>query len=101
MPDDATAQGIAEKALADDKPEVRSAAAAALGDMKSRTSIPKLKKALDDDDPSVALAAAVETAARYDWPAIGERFSEVLQWVAEKKSLAVRTIPARLAEKKA
>jgi glycosyltransferase involved in cell wall biosynthesis len=45
--------------------------------------------------------AAAETAARYDWPAIGERFSEVLQRVAEKKSLAVRTIPARLAEKKA
>ena len=34
--------------------------------------------------------AAAETAARYDWPAIGERFSEVLQSVAEKKSLAVR-----------
>jgi hypothetical protein len=33
--------------------------------------------------------------------AIGERFSEVLQLVAEKKSLAVRAIPARLAEKKA
>jgi glycosyltransferase involved in cell wall biosynthesis len=45
--------------------------------------------------------AAAETAARYDWPAIGERFSEVLQSVAEKKSLAVRAIPARLAEKKA
>ena len=45
--------------------------------------------------------AAAETAARYDWPAIGERFSEVLRSVAEKKSLAVRTIPARLAEKKA
>jgi glycosyltransferase involved in cell wall biosynthesis len=45
--------------------------------------------------------AAVETAARYDWPAIGERFSEVLQSVAEKKSLAVRTVPARLAEKQA
>ena len=45
--------------------------------------------------------AAVETAARYDWPAIGERFSEVLQSAAEKKSLAVRTIPARLAENKA
>jgi polysaccharide biosynthesis protein PslH len=44
---------------------------------------------------------AAETAARYDWPAIGERFSEVLQTVAEKKSLAVRAIPARLAEKKA
>jgi glycosyltransferase involved in cell wall biosynthesis len=45
--------------------------------------------------------AAVETAARYDWPAIGERFREVLQRVAEKKSPAVRTIPARLAENKA
>jgi hypothetical protein len=57
MPDDAKARGLAEKALDDDKPEVRLAAAVALGDMKSRTSIPKLKKALDDD-PSVALAAA-------------------------------------------
>ncbi len=45
--------------------------------------------------------AAVETAARYDWPAIGERFSEVLQSVAEKKSVAVHAMPARLAEKKA
>ena len=45
--------------------------------------------------------AAAETAARYDWPAIGERFTEVLQVVAEKKSLAVRTFPARLAVKKA
>ena len=45
--------------------------------------------------------AAAETAAHYDWPAIGERFSEVLQSVAEKRSLTVRAIPARLAEKKA
>ena len=45
--------------------------------------------------------AAAETAARYDWPAIGERFGEVLQSVAEKKSRAIRAIPARLAEKKA
>jgi len=45
--------------------------------------------------------AAAETAARYDWPAIGERFSEVLQSVAKNKSLAMRAIPARLAEKKA
>ena len=44
--------------------------------------------------------AAAETAARYDWPAVGERFSEVLQSVAEKKSPA-RAILARLAEKKA
>jgi glycosyltransferase involved in cell wall biosynthesis len=29
--------------------------------------------------------AAAETAARYDWPAIGERFCEVLQGVADEK----------------
>jgi glycosyltransferase involved in cell wall biosynthesis len=72
---------------------------------------------LADDAPSFAQAvimllrdpelrrryekAAAETAARYDWPAIGERFSEVLQSVAEKKSPAARAILARLAEKKA
>ena len=32
--------------------------------------------------------AAAETAARYDWPAIGERFSEVLQSVVEKHARA-------------
>ena len=58
MPNDAKALKLAEKALDDDKPEVRSAAAAALGDIKSRTSIAKLRAALDDNDPSVALAAA-------------------------------------------
>jgi len=58
MPNDAKALGIAENGLADDKPEVRTAAATALGDMKSRSSIPKLKEALDDNDPGVALAAA-------------------------------------------
>jgi glycosyltransferase involved in cell wall biosynthesis len=34
--------------------------------------------------------AAAETAARFDWPAIGERFSEILQTVAEKESHASR-----------
>ncbi len=46
-------------------------------------------------------AAAAETAARYDWPAIGERFAEVLQSVAEMKSRARCAIPPRFAEKKA
>jgi HEAT repeat protein len=55
---DAKATKLAEKALSDPKPEVRAAAAAALGDMHSRRNIPKLEKALDDQDPSVALAAA-------------------------------------------
>jgi len=55
---DAKARKLAEKSLADPKPEVRSAAAAALGEIGARRSIPKLRKALGDEDPSVALAAA-------------------------------------------
>ena len=47
-----------KKALKDDKPEVRSAAATALGDMQARSSIPKLKDALADDEPAVVLSAA-------------------------------------------
>jgi polysaccharide biosynthesis protein PslH len=34
--------------------------------------------------------AAAETAARYDWPAIGERFSEILQAVTQNKAFAAR-----------
>ena len=41
--------------------------------------------------------AAAETAARYDWPAIGQRFSEVLQAVAEKKSHVAGGVPVRSA----
>jgi HEAT repeat protein len=57
IPNSVRARKLAEKALTDDKPEVRAAAAAALGEMKSKGSIPKLREALDDD-ASVALAAA-------------------------------------------
>jgi HEAT repeat protein len=66
MPNDAKALRLAKKALDDDKPAVRSAAAAVLGDMKSRTSIPKLRAALDDTDPSVALAAAHSLELMHD-----------------------------------
>jgi len=41
--------------------------------------------------------AAAETAARCNWPAIGERFSEVLRTVIEKKGSKVGRIPARTA----
>lgn len=41
--------------------------------------------------------AAAETAARYDWPAIGERFSEILQSVAGMKSATAGAVPARSA----
>lgn len=58
IPNDSQSAGLAQKALTDERPEVRAAAAAALGNMQSRASIPKLKAAMEDQDPSVALAAA-------------------------------------------
>src|ERR1700680_4698834 len=58
MPNDTRAVKLAVTALKDDKPEVRAAAAAALGEMNSRRSISKLRMALDDKDPSIVLAAA-------------------------------------------
>jgi HEAT repeat protein len=58
IPNDARSARLAQKALADERPEVRAAGAVALGNMQSRASIPKLKAAMEDQDPSVALAAA-------------------------------------------
>jgi HEAT repeat protein len=68
---------LAEKALTDNKPEVRSAAAAALGEMRSRASIPKLKAAFDDPDPVVVLAAAHSLDLMHDNSAY-EVYYEVL-----------------------
>ena len=62
----ARARKLAEKALFDPKPEVRSAGAAALGEMGSRKSIAKLIKVLDDKDPSVALASAYALLRMHD-----------------------------------
>jgi glycosyltransferase involved in cell wall biosynthesis len=39
--------------------------------------------------------AARETAARCDWPAIGDRFQEVLQSVVQRKNAKIGTVPAR------
>jgi hypothetical protein len=52
------AEGMAVEALGDDKYNVRSAAATALGVMHAVHAIPQLEKALDDDEPAVVLAAA-------------------------------------------
>jgi glycosyltransferase involved in cell wall biosynthesis len=41
--------------------------------------------------------AAAAAASQHDWPAIGERFGEVLQLIAQKKSFAVSAVPARTA----
>jgi HEAT repeat protein len=56
--DDAHARELAESALEDPKPEVRVAAATALGQMQSKQSIPKLQKLLSDDKLEVVMAAA-------------------------------------------
>ena len=55
---DARARQIAEDALQDPKPEVRAAAATALGQMHATESIPKLLKALGDSKVPVVMAAA-------------------------------------------
>lgn len=55
---DAEAVKLAETALQDPKPDVRAAAADALGQMNARSSIPQLKETLADKDSSVVLAAA-------------------------------------------
>jgi glycosyltransferase involved in cell wall biosynthesis len=39
--------------------------------------------------------AAAKTAARYDWAAVGQRFSAALQAVADRKSHVAGAIPAR------
>jgi glycosyltransferase involved in cell wall biosynthesis len=41
--------------------------------------------------------AAAETAARCDWPAIGERFHEVLQSLVQRKNAKMGAVPARTA----
>jgi HEAT repeat protein len=56
--ENARARKLAEGALTDDKPEVRAAAATALGQMHATESIPKLQKLLVDDRISVVMAAA-------------------------------------------
>ncbi|HEY6765726.1 MAG TPA: HEAT repeat domain-containing protein [Candidatus Sulfotelmatobacter sp.] len=58
LPDNARARQLAENALSDPKPEVRVAAATALGQMRATASIPKLQKALSDPRLAVVMAAA-------------------------------------------
>jgi len=57
LPNNTRAQEMAENALADQNPKVRTAAARALGPMGAVSSLPKLKEALNDREPAVVLAA--------------------------------------------
>jgi HEAT repeat protein len=58
LPNNSRASQMAESALTDKEWSVRRAAAAALGEMDARSSIPKLQQALEDDTPDVVFAAA-------------------------------------------
>ncbi len=58
LPGQPEAVGMARTALGDPKPEVRTAAAMALGELHARSSIPQLKAALADKEIPVVLAAA-------------------------------------------
>jgi HEAT repeat protein len=58
LPGETQAQEIAEKAAVDDKPDVRAAAATALGEIQGPASVEILHKLLTDKDPSVVIAAA-------------------------------------------
>jgi HEAT repeat protein len=56
--DNPRALKLAEAALLDDKAEVRVAAATTLGELRYKSSIPKLRSMLEDKEPAVVLAAA-------------------------------------------
>jgi HEAT repeat protein len=58
LPDTPRARELAENGLKDLKPEVREAAATALGQMHATESVPKLKKVLSDSKIRVVMAAA-------------------------------------------
>jgi HEAT repeat protein len=74
---------MAQTALHDRKPEVRAAAATALGLMGSKESAPELKNALADKKPAVAMAAAHALQVLND-PAGYQVYYEVL--TGERKS---------------
>jgi HEAT repeat protein len=58
LPGDPRALDLAKQAAADEKPEIRAAAATALGQFHEQVAVNLLHKLLDDPEPSVALAAA-------------------------------------------
>jgi HEAT repeat protein len=71
------ATGLAKNALNDANPQVRAAAAAALGQMHATNAAPELKKALDDKEVRVVLAAAHALSLLND-PACYEIYYEIL-----------------------
>jgi len=82
--DNTQARELAENALKDQNPDVRKAAATALGQMQARASIPKLQRALDDKKIPVVMAAAQSLRELKDEKSAYELYYELL--VGERKS---------------
>jgi HEAT repeat protein len=78
------AVAMVEKALEDERPEVRAAGARALGEMLNEPSIPKLRKALADKEDLVVTAAAHSLVLLHD-PAGYEFYYSVLTGERKKK----------------
>ena len=66
LPGEPEAVSLACNALTDSKPEVRAAAAMALGQINARKEIPHLKDMLNDKETSVVLAAAHSLVQMHD-----------------------------------
>ena len=77
LPNTPEAVILAEGALADEKPSVRAAASLALGEMESKSSIPKLREALKDKEAEVVMSSAASLKRLGD-PAAYEVYYAVL-----------------------
>jgi HEAT repeat protein len=103
LPGDERALDLAQKAATDERPEVRAAAATALGQLHGKLSIEILRKLLNDPEPIVVLAAASALMQSKD-PAAYEAYYEFLtgERKANKGLIAeqVKTLkdPKKLAE---
>jgi len=78
LTDDAQAPDLALKALGDEKPEVRAAAADALGQLKVASAVAPLTKIVSDDEEPVVVIAAARALVALDSPLGYEVFYAVL-----------------------
>jgi len=84
IPENPRAREMAECLLKDRKPEVRLAAATALGQMHDKESIPNLEQALQDHNIPVVMAAAKSLSLLQDSGSADEVYIELL--TGERKS---------------
>src|SRR3982074_2823957 len=83
LPGDSKGLKLVQNGAGDEKADVGTAAASALGQIHSRSSVPLLQKLLSDNDPSVALSAASALVTFRD-PAAYEVYYEFL--VGDRKT---------------